>query len=223
MDRAYFPMYHSYLGKTASLSDAELGRLVRALLQYSIDGTRPLLNGRESGVFDFIAFDIDEAAKKYAALCDRNQKNINKRWEKEDTTVYERIPNDTKPYQTYDTQNTKHKTQSNKEKYNIPPKSPKGESDVSFGDDLTVAVNDWLSYKRERRESYKPTGHKLLLSQIANKAKEYGEAAVAEVIRTSISCGYKGIVFDRLKNMPIKATADDFDPDDPYAAWGDST
>ena len=92
-----------------------------------------------------------------------------------------------------------------------------------FGDELREAVEDWLSYKRERRESYKPTGHKLLLSQIANKANEYGESAVAEVIRTSISSGYKGIVFDRLRAMPAKAVDDSppFDPDDPYAAWGE--
>lgn len=228
MAKEYFPMYHSYRDKFKNLSDQELGRLVRAALDYSVTGTYSELKGREALVFDFVVYDIDRAAKNSAKASETNRENAYKRWDKQksndakacesmrnDATACDGMRNDATACLT----NTSTKTIT---KTNIPPKSPKGDSDISFGDDLTAAVNDWLSYKRERRESYKPTGHKLLLSQIANKAKEYGEAAVAEVIRTSISSGYKGIVFDRLRNMPIKA-ADDFDPDDPYAAWGDST
>ena len=72
-------------------------------------------------------------------------------------------------------------------------------SDLSFSPELEAAVNEWLAYKRERREAYKPTGLKSLLTQIKKAAAEHGDAAVIEIIRQSMSANYMGIVFDRLK------------------------
>ena len=72
-------------------------------------------------------------------------------------------------------------------------------SDFGFSPDLESAVNDWLAYKQERREAYKPTGLKSLLTQIKKAASEHGDAAVVEVIRQSMSANYMGVVFDRLK------------------------
>lgn len=92
------------------------------------------------------------------------------------------------------------------DKDNIPPKSPQGETAPAVGRDntgfsprLQEAFEQWLSYKRERRESYKPTGLRSLVAQIRNAAGEYGDSAVIGVIQQSMSSGYKGIVFDRLK------------------------
>lgn len=59
----YFCCYHSYKIKLAKLSDQEVGRLFRALLEYSETGETQELTGRESIAFDFIAYDIDLAKK----------------------------------------------------------------------------------------------------------------------------------------------------------------
>ena len=83
------------------------------------------------------------------------------------------------------------------EVHNNPPKPPESDLDV-FEGRLREVVEEWLRYKHERREDYKPVGRKSLLSQIVSNAKEYGDEAVADVIRESMSSGYKGIVFDRL-------------------------
>ena len=48
MAREYFCAYHSYIKQCKGLSDGELGRLFRALLEYSASGKVPELNGRES-------------------------------------------------------------------------------------------------------------------------------------------------------------------------------
>lgn len=72
-------------------------------------------------------------------------------------------------------------------------------SDYGFSPELESAVTDWLTYKQERRESYKPTGLKSMLTQIQKAAAEYGDAAVIDIIRDSMASGYQGIVFDRLK------------------------
>lgn len=93
------------------------------------------------------------------------------------------------------------------EKDSIPLKSPGGETPLhvdfegaGFGAGLQEALGEWLSYKRERREGYRPTGLKSLVTQIKNAAGEYGDSAVIGVIQLSMSSGYKGIVFDRLKD-----------------------
>ena len=57
------------------MSDQEVGRLFRALLEYSANGTTPELTGRESIAFDFIADDIDNAKSAYENLCAQNAKN----------------------------------------------------------------------------------------------------------------------------------------------------
>ena len=71
---------------------------------------------------------------------------------------------------------------------------------------LIPVVESWLAYKTERREKYKPTGLKALVSEIKNNADAYGEDAVIAVINASMSAMYKGIVFDRLKNAKGNTT-----------------
>lgn len=85
-----------------------------------------------------------------------------------------------------------------KEKKIRPAMEPKPEE--RFTGELLEAVNDWLDYKweRNRKEFYKPKGYKNLIAQLANKAKEVGDDAVARQIRYSMSNNYQGILFDKL-------------------------
>ena len=76
------------------------------------------------------------------------------------------------------------------------------QEEPEFGEELQSAVDEWIKYKSERREPYKPTGLRNLKSTIRNNAATYGEAAVAELIRTCMAANWKGIIFDRLKNAP---------------------
>ena len=84
------------------------------------------------------------------------------------------------------------------------PPAEMPETSGLFGEELQKAFDDWLKYKSERKEEYLPTGLKNLISEIRNNAKEYGEAAVAAEIRKSISSGWKGIIFERLKEARQK-------------------
>ena len=70
--------------------------------------------------------------------------------------------------------------------------------------DLPKAVCEWVQYKIEKRQPYKETGLKALLTQIHRSAEKYGDAAVADVIRRSMSANYQGIVFDWMKPKPKK-------------------
>lgn len=93
MAREYFCAYHSYIKQCKGLSDGELGRLFRALLEYSASGKVPELNGRESVAFDFMSANIDRDAESYKDTCNRNRENVSKR--------YERIRPNTTEYETY--------------------------------------------------------------------------------------------------------------------------
>lgn len=88
-----------------------------------------------------------------------------------------------------------------KAKNTIPPCIPPTSSaeEIPFSGALGDAVRDWLAYKTERRESYKPTGLKSLFSQIERTVKVHGEDAVCDCIRLSMSNGWRGIIWDRIE------------------------
>lgn len=66
---------------------------------------------------------------------------------------------------------------------------------------LREALDNWLAYKRERNFTYKETGLKNLLKRIEAKAMSFGDNAVIDAIEMSISNGYQGIVWDRIKSQ----------------------
>ena len=76
--------------------------------------------------------------------------------------------------------------------------------DYILSDDLKAKVSEWITYKMERKEPYKEQGMKALLRQIENNAMKYGDQAVCNLIEECMSSGWKGIIFDRLKQQPVK-------------------
>ena len=65
--------------------------------------------------------------------------------------------------------------------------------------DLRERVEDWLRYKSEKGKGYKPTGLKALLTTIQHQAATHGVTAVVECIGESMSNGWQGIIWDRIK------------------------
>lgn len=60
-------------------------------------------------------------------------------------------------------------------------------------DAVKSAINTWLDYKKENRQSYKPTGLKVLLARLKRDADNFGEQYVINEIEHSISNRYSGI------------------------------
>ena len=71
--------------------------------------------------------------------------------------------------------------------------------DKGFPPELSEALKDWLSYKIEKRQWYKKTGLRSLITQVEEKVKEAGPDAVAEAIRISMSNNYQGIIWDTIR------------------------
>lgn len=57
---------------------------------------------------------------------------------------------------------------------------------------LRDATADWVAYKAERRQAYKPMGLKALVSQVLNKASIHGAEAVVEAMQKAAGMNWQG-------------------------------
>ena len=80
--------------------------------------------------------------------------------------------------------------------------------DYIIRDKVNQMLIEWITYKMERRESYKEQGMKTLLRRIENCTLDYGEDAVCDIIEQSMSSGYVGILFDKLKPKEVVTRQD---------------
>ena len=71
--------------------------------------------------------------------------------------------------------------------------------DYNISETLQAKLTEWLTYKTERKESYKEQGLKALLRKVENNALEYGDKAICDLIDECMANGWKGIIFDKLK------------------------
>lgn len=80
MARSYICLHLDYAENFAPLTDAEVGRLIRALLRYGKTGEVPKLNKVLMQTFIPIKKQMDIEAKHYDKVCKVNTENIKKRW-----------------------------------------------------------------------------------------------------------------------------------------------
>ena len=220
MARDYVCLYHSYLDAIQALGDAERGRLLTAMLEYSLTGATGHLGGNERFIFPIVKAQIDRDKAKYEETCRRRSESgkLGGRPEKQDKAI---AFSESKKSQGKGKGKGKGECKGEDEGENNNPPSDEGGSRAGrantlqeqilsdFPGELGKAVGDWLAYKTEKRQGYKPTGLQSLLTQIRNAAQEHGDAAVVKVIRDSMAANYQGIVFDRLSRneKPGKKTS----------------
>ena len=87
----------------------------------------------------------------------------------------------------------------------------------NFSQEMEATVIEWLEYKVEKRQGYKPTGLKNLISTIATKAASAGDAPVIALIHECMANNWQGIIWDRLGRsvyaapvQPRKSTFNNF-------------
>ena len=73
MNTCYVKAYFDWIEQTATLSDAERGRLFIAILEYARSGLEPKLDGREGILFPVFKTTIDRDNKK-SQICAQNGK-----------------------------------------------------------------------------------------------------------------------------------------------------
>nr|DAU96478.1 MAG TPA: hypothetical protein [Caudoviricetes sp.] len=197
MERGQFTFYRSFASALRRIrKDADRARAYDAICDYALDGKEPDLSGLSDAAaiaFELIKPTLDASKRK----AENGKRGANA---KQEQSASKPIANSKQADSKQKAKGKRGKASSEKEneierevenECSLPPITP-------FQGELKNAVDSWLRYKKERRESYKEEGLRNLVSQIRNNAEKYGESAVAEVIRTSMASGYQGIVFDRL-------------------------
>lgn len=80
MARNYAALPHEYLDECADLSDAEFGRLIRALLEYSKTRREVTLSGGEKYLWRRVRSQEDRFQESYESTSDKRKAAANKRW-----------------------------------------------------------------------------------------------------------------------------------------------
>ena len=217
-----FVLFNDLIDTVSILEDEEAGALFKMILNYE--------NGRELSqdikceskqalvAFTFIQRQLDRLDEQYEktkqARIEAGKKGAEARWHsKSMANDDKRIANNSKAM----ANDSKHMA---KMPINVPvpvpvnntPLTPQGEPPESainnseLSEPVKSMLKDWIQYKRERRENYKPAGLKSLVTTAIRCEKSAGADAVCKVISDSMSSGYKGIMWDRL-NKTTKPNA----------------
>lgn len=208
--RDYVALPYEYLEEMEELGDSEFGRLCRALLKYSMTGEEVQAQGNERFYLKRVYMREKRYQENYANLTNIRQeagkKGAAARWQANGSES-SGVANDSKAIADNSKNgNTETETNTNTNtKRNKPPLSPL-QGDTGFGLELQAAFNDWLIYKREKHQEYKPKGLQNLISEIRNNAEKYGETAVADLIRKCMASNWQGIIFERLNGLPTQQT-----------------
>ena len=207
----YLKLFVDCLEKYQKLNDTEFGRLVRAALRYKATGAEPDELGREALLWDGMRLDIDRDNESYASKCSERavagKKGADARWkghnkDSKNSKCHFDDGKNGKCHLPYGKNGQDKDKDKDKDKdTNITPLTPLAPF-PGASPELCDAFAAWLSYKKERRETYKATGLQALMSRIQAAAGQYGDRAVAELIRDCMAASWKGIIFDRLKNAP---------------------
>ena len=195
----YIKIYSDFIDIVRELDNGARGRLFLAILQYA-NGEKPDdLTGGEKIAFLMMKGQIDRDRDVYATTSEKRsaagQSGAKKRWKNTEKMANAILPmaNDSKNSKCHkDKDKDKDKDKENNNPPIIPPVQ-------ELPDSIRWKAEEWLSYKKERRESYKPQGLRSFVTQVKTATEQYGASAVAELIDLSMANGYQGITWDRLK------------------------
>ena len=159
-----FVAYTSYLEKFSRLTDAQMGMLFRAMMEYQKTGEEPLIEDMAVCLcFDVVKCDMDENNKKYEEMCERQRENVRKRWDKrntDDTTVYHGIPS-----YTTDTKHTDNDNDNDTDTDN-------DNDNESDNDNDSVKKEDAKASKKEPKHKYGQYKNVLLSDSELEKLKD---------------------------------------------------
>ena len=78
-------------------------------------------------------------------------------------------------------------------------------AESNLSDPVKEKLLEWLRYKKERRESYKETGLRALISEVHRHELEDGADAVIAIINESMANGWRGIIWEKRNNRQSTA------------------
>lgn len=70
--------------------------------------------------------------------------------------------------------------------------------ETGFSDAMQEAFETWLQYKKEKKQTYQPTGLKTFVKKLKSYVEQYGDQPVIDMLESTISSGYAGPVWNWL-------------------------
>ena len=163
MAREGFLVYHDLLSWLEPYGDAERGRILTAMLTYSMTGEAPELSGNERFLWPAIKVKIDRDRDTYENKCRKMSANVSKRYQK-NTKVFKSAPTETETETTTETETVNEKKKSSSARSVAHVRSEYGWvklSDAQYQKLLTDLGEDELSRCiRYVDESAQKTGNK---------------------------------------------------------------
>lgn len=220
MPKGNIELHTDLLQAWEALNDAEWGRLVKAMLVYRLTGETMRLCGNERSLLSGEKMKIDRMAEAEERRREKNKERVTRYRALHSVTQRYPPPPSSPPAPSPSpptppsfssltpilTPTPQRKTPLTGGKKKDPTPPDMSPEELGFGAELYAAFSDWLQYKREKRQDYKPTGLRTLAAKVRKYAEAYGERTVAELIRDSMSSNYQGILWDRLGKGAGKGT-----------------
>ena len=229
-DKKSFVLYCDYKKHFALLPAEDQGRLLMAIFDYVETGAEPALEALPMMAFSFIRAQLERDMQKYKDTCERRAEAGRRSGEARRAKAEQNEQSGTKRTDTdngtdnvtdngteNDTDNGTDNvtdTDINNNRGNSPELPGKKETahtlfkrllpDYVLSPDLQAKMAEWVTYKTERKESYKEQGMKSLLRQVENNSLKYGDQAVCNLIDDSMASNWAGIIFDKLQNPKNK-------------------
>ena len=213
-----------------AMSAEQAGELLKAIYAYQISGEEPSNDNPIYLVFCLIKAKFDEDQAAYEKECEKNrtngkkggrpktQHNPNKPKQtqtnpKNPVGFSKTKPNPKNPDTDTDTDTeTDTEKDIDTEKTKTPLTPRKTQASIVEESELSPAVKEklleWLKYKTERREGYKETGLRNLITTVGKKEREYGSTAVIDLMAECMSNQWQGIIWDRIKKPPNRESTD---------------
>jgi hypothetical protein len=199
-------VHEDYLPFIAHATDSELAQFIRAQITVSRGEEPPVLEGMAKALFDSHNALLERLAETKRKKSEAGRKGGN-------PLLNQCLTNDKPPKKQTKAQlkpNTITITNTITDN-NTPPTPPTGGTPKKTQTDLkpiwekftfTPGIRDimrqWIDYKTERNQRYKPTGFNNLLVQLEKAIGEYGEQSVIDIIRESMANNWQGITWDKL-------------------------
>lgn len=179
-----FTFYKDYYYLIDTMPIEDKKELAVAILDYVFKDLEPDLNGHNQAIFNTLSRQLDCSKNKSKSARKINQIEIKQKSNQNQTEIKQGNKTSVLSFKFY-------------------------VSNLEFLKDrglLRGKIEDWLDYKWERKEPYKETGFKSLMTRIEKYTKKFGEEKMIELIDECMASNYKGIIFEKLDkhNLPDK-------------------
>lgn len=201
MAKDSFILYLEHRTIFEMLTDEQAGRLIKNIFQYEQSGEMPQMDKMLNLAFVPIMQVLDKNRHKYEEKCKKNKENIEIRWNKKNTSVYERKKQNTN----YTDNDNEYDNDINKKEKN---KKRKTFEDIftenNFSEKLETTLKDFIDMRKTIKKPMTTRALELLLKNL-EKLTNLEDEKIA-ILNQSIERGWQTVYPLKEKSLLEKTT-----------------